>query len=69
MPDRVVSALGLTAAQARHRLEEYGPNLIVARRRTRLLTRIGNQLKDPLIVLLLIAAPSPWPSVIGPTPS
>ncbi|ABL80519.1 MULTISPECIES: cation-transporting P-type ATPase [unclassified Nocardioides] len=46
-------ALGLTAAEAAERLREHGPNLPPRARPRRLLGRILDQLRDPMILLLL----------------
>ena len=47
---------GLTAAQAAERLERDGPNSLPRRPPTPLWRRITVQLKDPLVVVLLVAA-------------
>jgi Ca2+-transporting ATPase len=46
---------GLTTAEAAERLRADGPNVVAAPRPRRLASRIGRQLADPLIVLLLAA--------------
>lgn len=46
---------GLASAEAARRLVAYGPNEISGARRVRLWSRIGAQLRDPLIVVLLAA--------------
>ena len=51
--DRVMSALGLTSAEAEARLAKLGPNIIATRPRVRLISRIGHQLRDPLLILLI----------------
>ena len=53
--DQVTSIVGLSTAEARSRLTEVGPNAVVTQHRVRLIRRIGNQLKDPMILLLLAA--------------
>jgi P-type Ca2+ transporter type 2C len=53
--DQVTSTVGLTTAEARLRLTEMGPNAVVTQHRVRLIRRIGNQLRDPMILLLLAA--------------
>jgi P-type Ca2+ transporter type 2C len=53
--DQVISAVGLSTAEARSRLIEFGANAVVTQHRVRLLRRIGTQLRDPMIVLLLAA--------------
>jgi Ca2+-transporting ATPase len=47
---------GLTTAEAQARLAADGPNAVAAPRRRRLLGRVGRQLADPLVALLLAAA-------------
>jgi Ca2+-transporting ATPase len=53
--DQVTSTFGLSMAEARSRLTEVGPNAVVTQHRVRLIRRIGNQLRDPMILLLLAA--------------
>ena len=53
--DQVTSTAGLSTAEARSRLTEVGPNAVVTQHRVRLIRRIGNQLRDPMILLLLAA--------------
>jgi P-type Ca2+ transporter type 2C len=53
--DQVTSTVGLSAAEARSRLAELGPNAVVTQHRVRLIRRIGSQLRDPMILLLLAA--------------
>jgi Ca2+-transporting ATPase len=55
VPDQVTSAVGLTTVEARSRLTEQGANAVPTQRRVRLIKRIGNQLKDPLLLLLIAA--------------
>ena len=55
VPDQVISAVGLTTAEARSRLAEQGANAVQTHRRVRLTRRLGNQLKDPLLLLLIAA--------------
>jgi Ca2+-transporting ATPase len=45
----------LTTAEAGTRLAEQGPNAVQTRRRVRLVSRLGNQLRDPLLLLLIAA--------------
>ncbi len=57
---------GLTATQALRRLAEFGPNRVVAARRTPVWRRVLGQLADPLVVVLLAAvvltvATGDWP--------
>ena len=53
--DQVTSSLGLTTTEARSRLADVGANAVVTQHRVRLIRRIGNQLRDPMILLLLAA--------------
>lgn len=50
------TAGGLTSAEAARRLREGGPNLPSAAPRARLPGRVGQQLRDPMIALLQVAA-------------
>ena len=54
--DLGVSADGLTTAQAKERLETYGPNKLKEAPKPTLLQRFLAQLKDPMLIILLIAA-------------
>ena len=47
---------GLTEAQARQRLEQYGPNALEQAKKKSLAARLFSQLKDPMIIVLLVAA-------------
>jgi Ca2+-transporting ATPase len=47
---------GLSSPQAAARLAADGPNVVAAPPRRRLIGRIGHQLADPLVALLLVAA-------------
>ena len=47
---------GLTQAEARARLEKYGPNKLKEGEKPTLLQRFLQQLKDPMLIILLIAA-------------
>ena len=47
---------GLTSAQAKARLEKYGPNALQAGEKTTLLQKFINQFKDFMIIVLLAAA-------------
>lgn len=47
---------GLTEAQARQRLERYGPNALEQQKKQSLAARLFAQLKDPMILVLLAAA-------------
>ena len=50
------SAEGLTTAQAKERLEKYGPNKLKEAEKPSLLQRFLAQLKDPMLIILMIAA-------------
>ncbi len=47
---------GLTSQQARERLEKYGPNKLKEGEKPTLLQRFLAQLKDPMLIILMIAA-------------
>lgn len=47
--------VGLTAQEARGRLDEFGPNALEERRRTSRLSRLLVQVRNPLIVILIMA--------------
>ena len=47
---------GLTAAQAQERLAKYGPNKLKEGEKPTLLQRFLAQLKDPMLIILMIAA-------------
>ena len=47
---------GLTADEAKHRLEQYGPNKLKSAKRKSMLLRILEQFKDFLVIMLIIAA-------------
>jgi len=47
---------GLSAAEASKRQERYGKNELLARPKDSLLKRFLNQMKDPMIIVLLVAA-------------
>ena len=51
-----VGATGLTTAQAKERLEQYGPNKLKKAEKPTLLQRFIEQLKDPMLIILMIAA-------------
>ena len=51
-----VNAEGLTTAQAQERLAEYGPNKLKEAPKPTLLQRFLAQLKDPMLIILMIAA-------------
>ena len=50
------SAGGLTSGKAKERLETYGPNKLKEAEKPTLLQRFLTQLKDPMLIILLIAA-------------
>ena len=54
--DLGVGAEGLTTAQAKERLEKYGPNKLKEAEKPTLLQRFIEQLKDPMLIILMIAA-------------
>ncbi|CAM5766632.1 Magnesium-transporting ATPase, P-type 1 [Labrys miyagiensis] len=47
---------GLSSAEAREKLDRYGPNLAVVSIHRNLLMKLGKRLADPLVAILLIAA-------------
>ena len=47
---------GLTTRQASERLEQYGPNRLEGTKKESLAVRFLNQMKDPMILVLLAAA-------------
>ncbi len=51
-----VGAEGLTSAQAKERLEKYGPNKLKEAEKPTLIQRFIEQLKDPMLIILMIAA-------------
>ena len=61
-PDQVMSELGadqrrgLTSRQAEERLEKHGPNRLEGAKKESLAKRFLNQMKDPMIIVLLAAA-------------
>ncbi len=54
--DLGVGAEGLTSAQAKERLEKYGPNKLKEAEKPTLLQRFIAQLKDPMLIILMAAA-------------
>ena len=54
------SKKGLTADEAKNRLEKYGPNEIQEGEHTSLLQKFANQFKDFMIIVLMIAALISW---------
>ena len=51
-----VDEKGLTTAQAQERLQKYGPNKLKEGEKPSLLQRFLTQLKDPMLIILMIAA-------------
>ena len=51
-----VTAEGLTTQQAQKRLEQYGPNKLKEAEKATWLQRFVAQLKDPMLIILMIAA-------------
>lgn len=47
---------GLSEQEARARLVNYGPNELHGHKQDSLLKRFLNQMKDPMIIVLLVAA-------------
>ena len=47
---------GLTTAQAKERLEKYGPNKLKEAEKPTLIQRFMEQLKDPMLIILMVAA-------------
>ena len=51
-----VTTEGLSSGEAAKRLEQYGPNKLKEAAKPSLLQRFLNQLKDPMLIILMIAA-------------
>ncbi len=51
-----VSAEGLSSAEAKERFEKYGPNKLKEAPKPTLIQRFIAQLKDPMLIILLVAA-------------
>ena len=47
---------GLSGAEAKKRLEQYGPNRLKEAPKPTLLQRFLQQLKDPMLIILMVAA-------------
>lgn len=47
---------GLTSQEAKKRLDQYGPNALEAGKKDSIVVRFLKQMKDPMIIVLLIAA-------------
>ena len=56
LSDLGASAEGLTSAQAEERLAQYGPNKLKEAPKPTLLQRFLQQLRDPMLIILLVAA-------------
>ena len=56
LQDLGVGAEGLSTAQAQERLAKYGPNKLKEAQKPSLIQRFLAQLKDPMLIILLIAA-------------
>ena len=56
LQDLGVGAEGLTTAQAEERLIQYGPNKLKDAEKPTLIQRFVEQLKDPMLIILMIAA-------------
>ena len=54
--DLGVGAEGLTTAQAQERLAKYGPNKLKEAEKPTLVQRFIQQLKDPMLIILMVAA-------------
>ena len=50
------SESGLTSAEVTKRIEEYGPNRLVEAKKRSAILRFFDQMKDPMIIVLLVAA-------------
>jgi Ca2+-transporting ATPase len=55
VPNQVASTVGLSTQEAHSRLTELGSNTVLIEHRVRLIRRVGNQLRDPLLLLLIAA--------------
>ena len=51
---------GLTSEQAAHNLNQYGPNAFTKPKPESMLSRIVKTAADPMLIMLMIAAASPW---------
>ena len=51
-----VTTQGLSAAEAEKRLSQYGPNKLKEAEKPSLMRRFLNQLKDPMLIILMVAA-------------
>ncbi|MEK7171851.1 MAG: cation-transporting P-type ATPase, partial [Patescibacteria group bacterium] len=48
--------IGLTSAEAQKLLQQFGPNVIEAKRRTPLIIQFLGQFKDVLVIILIAAS-------------
>ncbi len=53
---KVTAESGLTDSEVKKRLEQYGPNELKSAEKESLFMRFLNQMKDPMIIVLLVAA-------------
>ena len=58
---------GLSAQEGKARLEKYGPNELEGHKQDSMLKRILDQLRDPMIIVLLAAAVLSYVSAASPT--
>ena len=56
LQEQNVTAEGLTSAEAKKRQEQYGPNKLKDAEKKTTLQRFLDQLKDPMLIILMIAA-------------
>ena len=56
LQDLGVGSEGLTTAKAQQRLAKYGPNKLKEAEKATWLQRFAQQLKDPMLIILMIAA-------------
>ena len=61
------TAEGLSTQQAQERLAKYGPNKLKEAEKPTLLQRFLTQLKDPMLIILLVAAAVSAVTVCWPT--
>ena len=54
--DLDVTADGLSTARAKERLAQFGPNKLQEKEKPTLLRRLMTQLKDPMLIILMVAA-------------
>ena len=56
LDEQQTTAEGLSSAEAERRREKYGPNKLKDAEKPSLIQRFFNQLKDPMLIILMIAA-------------